>query len=72
MAAVKEMTDQRDTYKSAKLLTDQHGALEAEVHAAQQADALLESGDMEGRRAWVRILDAVREPSDTTPTGVVH
>ena len=66
------MTDQRDIYRSAKLLIDQYGAVEAEVHAAQRADALLEAGDLDGRQVWLRILEAVKELSDTTPTGVIH
>ncbi len=66
------MTDQRDIYRSAKLLIDQYGAVDAEIHAAQRADALLEQGDMDGRRVWHRVLEAVRELSDTTPTGVIH
>ncbi len=66
------MTDQGDIYRSAKLLIDQYGAVEAKVHAAQRADALLEAADMDGRRVWLRIMDAVKELSDTTPTGVIH
>ena len=72
MAAVETMIDQRDIYRSAKLLIDQYGALEAEIHAAKRVDALLEAGDMDGRRVWLRIVDAVKELSDTTPTGAVH
>ncbi len=68
------MTDQRDIYRSAKLLIDQHGAVEAEIHAAQRADALLEQGDMDGRRVWLRVLDAVKELSeiDPRPAETVH
>ncbi len=57
------MTDQRDIYRSAKLLIDQYGSVEAEIHAAQRADALLEQGDMDGRRVWQRVLEAVKELS---------
>ncbi len=53
-------------------MIDQYGAMEAKIHAAQRADALSEAGDMDGRRVWLRIMDAVKELSDTTPTGVVH
>ena len=66
------MTDQNDIYRSAKLLIDQYGALEAEIHAAQRADTLLEAGDMDGRRVWLRIMEAMKELSNTTPTGVIH
>ncbi len=68
------MTDQRDIYRSAKLLIDQYGAVEAEIHAAQRADALLEQGDMDGRRVWLRVLDAVKELSviGAQPGKTVH
>ncbi len=72
MIAVEAMTDQRDVYRSAKLLIVQYGSVEAEIHAAQRADALLKQGDMDGRRVWLRIMEAVKELSDTTPTGVIH
>ncbi len=38
--------------------TDQHGA-EAPIHAAMQADAMLEKGDLDGQRAWLRIRKAI-------------
>ncbi len=44
------MTSNLDIYRSAKALIDQHGEFEAELHAAQRADELLEAGDMDGRR----------------------
>ncbi len=33
----------------------------AGLHAAQRADALMAEGDMEGRRVWHRIEDAINE-----------
>ena len=50
--------NERDIWRSAKLLVDQHGR-DAPVHAAQRADALLASGNMEGQAVWLRILKAV-------------
>lgn len=47
-------------YRSAKLLIDQHGD-EAPIHAAMNADELMEAGDMEGRAVWLRIVKAVEE-----------
>ncbi len=47
------MTSALDIYRTAKLLIDQHGA-EAPIHAAMQADAMLEKGDMDGRAVWLR------------------
>jgi hypothetical protein len=58
-----------DVYRAAQLLIKQHGALGAEIHAAQRADEMLEAGDMEGRRVWQRVVEAVRELSDTKPPG---
>ncbi len=48
------MTTDLDLYRSARLLIDQHGE-DAARDAAMRADALLEAGDMEGRRVWLRI-----------------
>ena len=36
---------------------------------AQLADELLEAGDMDGKRGWGKILDAVRELSSHEPPG---
>ena len=62
------MLDQIDIYRSAKLLIHQHGT-EAPIHAAMNADAVLERGGLDGRAVWLRILSAVnelqrRQPSD--------
>ena len=55
-----------DTYRSANVLVKRHGP-DAPIHAAMQADELLEAGDLEGCAVWRRILRAVealrkREP----------
>ena len=47
-----------DIYRTAKLLVDKHGA-EAPIHAATQADAMLDKGDLDGQAVWMRILNAV-------------
>ncbi len=47
-----------DIYRSAKLLVDQHGD-DATIHAAMQADAMLEKGDLDGAAVWRRIVSAV-------------
>ena len=60
------MTSDLDIYRSAKLLIDQHGE-EAARHAAKRADALLEGGDMEGRRVWLSIREAIKELQRTRP-----
>ena len=38
-------------------LADRHGA-EAPIHAAMHAEAMLDRGDLDGQRVWVRILNA--------------
>jgi len=63
------VTSDIDIYRSAKALIDQHGEFEAELHAAQRADELLEAGDMDGRRVWLRVLEAVRELTSKEPPG---
>ena len=55
-----------DIYRSAKLLIDQHGE-DAARRATMRAVALLEAGDMEGRRVWLSILEAIEELQRTRP-----
>ncbi len=55
-----------DIYRSAKILVNQHGA-EAPIDAAMRADAMLEKGDLDGQRVWLRILAAVNELLDPRP-----
>lgn len=66
------MTTDIDIYRAANLLMKQHGAFEAELEAAQRADAFLESGDMEGRSVWLRIMGAVKELSEAGPAPDGH
>ena len=47
-----------DIYRSANLIVKQHGA-EAPIEAAMKADAMLDRGDLDGQRVWLRILAAV-------------
>ena len=53
------MTSGLDIYRSANLFVQQHGA-EAPIEPAVRADAMLDRGDLDGQRAWLRILGAVR------------
>ena len=55
-----------DIYRSAKLLVKQHGK-EAPIHAARNADAMFDRGDLDGRAAWLRILKGVEALLDTRP-----
>ena len=55
---------------TANLLIRQHGD-NAEVVAAQRADTLLDRGDREGQRVWLRIRRAIAS-LHATPTGPAH
>jgi hypothetical protein len=63
------MIDPIDTYRSAHLLIKRHGE-DAPIHAAMRADELMETGDMEGRAVWLRIVKAIEELlSEERPEG---
>ena len=51
-----------DTYRSAKVLLDQHGE-DAAIFAAMRVDEFLERGDMDGATVWRRIIKAIDELS---------
>ena len=51
---------ERNIYRSAKMLVDQHGD-EAPIHAAMRADALHENGDLDGYAVWRGIIRAIDE-----------
>ena len=52
------MTSDLDIYRAANVLVKHHGE-DAPIHAAMNADAMLEKGDLDGCAVWKRIL---REP----------
>ncbi len=62
-----------DIYRSAVALVREHGE-DADLEAAQRADAMLEKGDADGQRVWLRILAAVKELQSTSPheSDMVH
>ncbi len=61
-----------DILRSAKLLIDQHGQ-DAILEAALRADELLDQGDLDGQRVWMRIRAAVVELLGERPEGeAVH
>ena len=60
------MIDNLDIYRSANVLVKQHGA-EAPIEAALRYDAMLEKGDLDGQRVWLRILAAVNDLLVTRP-----
>ena len=60
------MVEEIDIYRAANLLIKQHGD-EAAIHVAQQADACLEKGDLDGKVVWLAVIQAIKELQDTTP-----
>lgn len=49
-----------DVLRRAVLLIDRYGA-NAEIHIAMRVDELLDAGDLDGARAWRRVLAALDE-----------
>ena len=63
------MTSDLDIYRSANELIKQHGDA-ADIEAAMRADELMETGDMEGKAVWLRIVKAIEELlSEERPEG---
>ena len=54
------VTDDKDIFRSAKLLIDRHGD-NAVIEAAMRADKMLDAGDLDGLATWNRILRAIEE-----------
>ncbi|MGE0256861.1 MAG: hypothetical protein AB7N54_19555 [Alphaproteobacteria bacterium] len=65
------MTDELDIWRAAKLLVDRHGS-EAPIHAGMRADELLNEGDVEGQRIWLRIVKAIDELLRTRGDDPLH
>ncbi len=65
------VVDEIDIWRTAKLLTNQHGD-QAAIDAGMKADELLEAGDMEGYAVWRRIIRAIEELQRTQATGATH
>ena len=59
-----------DIWRAANPVIQQHGA-NAELHAAQMADRMLDRGDYEGQAVWMRIRRAINE-LHAPPTGPLH
>ena len=58
--------NEREIYDVAKVYLREHGE-DAVIQAAMRADALLEAGDMEGQRVWLRIIEVIKALSSTSP-----
>ncbi len=60
------MISDLDIYGSADVLIREHGE-DAAIEAAQQADDMLDRGDLGGLAVWKRILVAIEEIRGTEP-----
>ncbi len=58
------MISDLDIWRSANELIKQFGDT-ADIEAAARADALLDKGDLDGQRVWLRILKAIAEMQKT-------
>ena len=54
------MTSDLDIYRSANVLIQKHGE-DAPILAAMRADELMETGYMDCRAVWLRIVKAIEE-----------
>ncbi len=58
-----------EIYRVANEFIKQHGE-DAPLHAAMRADELMETGDLDGRAGWLRIVMAIEKlPSEERPGG---
>jgi hypothetical protein len=51
--------NERDIWLTSNAMIKRHEA-DAEIHAAMRAHALLQDGDIDGRRVWKRVITAIR------------
>ncbi len=58
------MISERDIWSAANILIDKYGE-DAELRAAQRAHQLSDRGDLDGQRIWLRIVEAVRQLTET-------
>jgi len=66
------MLTQIELYRCAKLLIDMHGADLAPIEAARMFDLMTTRNDLDGRRVWRLIGDAVAELLGPTPGQVAQ
>jgi hypothetical protein len=53
------MNCDKEIYGIASVYLRERGE-DAVIHAAMRADALLDAGDMDGQRVWLRVIDAIK------------
>ena len=65
------MIPETDIWRAALLLLKRHGERALDESAAR-ADELALAGDDDGAATWRRIMEAVTQLANKTPTGPVH
>ena len=67
------MNRDKETYGIASIFIREHRE-DAVIHAAMRADALLDAGDLDGQRVWLRVIEAIKVLSnvDRLPKGEIH
>ena len=60
-----------DIWRTARLLIDRHGDL-ATIEAARRADEMTAKGDMDGRRVWLDVLNAIDDLQGVRPDETKH
>jgi hypothetical protein len=65
------MIPEIDIWRTANLMLKRYGA-NAEIESAVRVDELAAEGDLDGAAVWRRIMHAVAELANTTPSGPVN
>jgi hypothetical protein len=60
------MLSEREIYLAAQAMIRRYGD-EAEIQAAMRADELMAEGDVDGQRAWLRIIHAIEALQKDAP-----
>ena len=61
------MTEPIDIYRTATMLIKEHGNYRAQLFAVTRAEELKAVGDQEGQGVWIKVLDAIRDVSESEP-----
>lgn len=62
------MADKIDIYHEAKRLLSEHGE-DAPIVAAIEADSCLGSGDLDGKIAWLKVLETIKQLQTGSASG---
>jgi hypothetical protein len=67
------MNSEREIYAVANTYICEHGE-DAVIQAAMRADALLEAGDLDGQKVWLRVIEAIKAllSASASPGSALH